>query len=128
MLFVDIAKAFGKISHDSLISKMMRLGFSDELINIIHSYLNSREFRYGGLAQWLRYPTMAGMSVIPVPLKTRRVGQRSVKSLKSQGCRFVHESNRLTFGMYGRGKKELNSKEKAVLTKNCSLEQPPTVM
>ncbi|GFX26545.1 probable RNA-directed DNA polymerase from transposon BS [Trichonephila clavipes] len=45
MLFVDIAKAFDKIWHDGLLSKMMRLGFSDQLIKIIHSYLNSREFR-----------------------------------------------------------------------------------
>ncbi|GFY04523.1 probable RNA-directed DNA polymerase from transposon BS [Trichonephila clavipes] len=45
MLFVDIAKAFDKIWHDGSLSKMMRLGFSDQLIKIIHSYLNSREFR-----------------------------------------------------------------------------------
>ncbi|GFS76399.1 probable RNA-directed DNA polymerase from transposon BS [Trichonephila clavipes] len=45
MLFVDIAKAFDKIWHDGLISKMMRLGFSDQILKIIHSYLNSREFR-----------------------------------------------------------------------------------
>ncbi|GFY61304.1 probable RNA-directed DNA polymerase from transposon BS [Trichonephila inaurata madagascariensis] len=45
MLFVDIAKAFDKIWHDGLLSKMMRLGFSEQLIKIIHSYLNSREFR-----------------------------------------------------------------------------------
>ncbi|GFW34229.1 probable RNA-directed DNA polymerase from transposon BS [Trichonephila clavipes] len=45
MLFADIAKAFDKIWHDGLLSKMMRLGFSDQLIKIIHSYLNSREFR-----------------------------------------------------------------------------------
>ncbi|GFV50443.1 probable RNA-directed DNA polymerase from transposon BS [Trichonephila clavipes] len=45
MFFVDIAKAFDKIWQDGLLSKMMRLGFSDELIKIIHSYLNSREFR-----------------------------------------------------------------------------------
>ncbi|GFT72107.1 probable RNA-directed DNA polymerase from transposon BS [Trichonephila clavipes] len=45
MLFVDIAKAFDKIWYDGLISKMMRLGFSDQILKIIHSYLNSREFR-----------------------------------------------------------------------------------
>ncbi|GFW32094.1 RNA-directed DNA polymerase from mobile element jockey [Trichonephila clavipes] len=45
ILFVDIAKAFDKIWHDDLLSKMMQLGFSDQLIKIIHSYLNSREFR-----------------------------------------------------------------------------------
>ncbi|GFU81455.1 RNA-directed DNA polymerase from mobile element jockey [Trichonephila clavipes] len=45
MLFGDIAKAFDKIWHDGLISKMMRLGFSDQILKIIHSYLNSREFR-----------------------------------------------------------------------------------
>ncbi|GFW68095.1 RNA-directed DNA polymerase from mobile element jockey [Trichonephila clavipes] len=45
MLFVDIAKAFDKIWQVGLLSKMMRLGFSDQLIKIIHSYLNSREFR-----------------------------------------------------------------------------------
>ncbi|GFW85717.1 probable RNA-directed DNA polymerase from transposon BS [Trichonephila clavipes] len=45
MLFVDIAKAFDKIWHNGLISKMMRLGFSDQILKIIHSYLNSREFR-----------------------------------------------------------------------------------
>ncbi|GFV97355.1 probable RNA-directed DNA polymerase from transposon X-element [Trichonephila clavipes] len=45
MLFVDIAKAFDKIWHDGFLFKMMRLGFSDQLIKIIHSYLNSREFR-----------------------------------------------------------------------------------
>ncbi|GFT16546.1 RNA-directed DNA polymerase from mobile element jockey [Trichonephila clavipes] len=45
MLFVDIAKAFDKIWHDGLVSKMMRLGFSDQILKIIHSYLNSREFR-----------------------------------------------------------------------------------
>ncbi|GFW35133.1 RNA-directed DNA polymerase from mobile element jockey [Trichonephila clavipes] len=45
MLFVDIAKAFDKIWHDGLISKMMRLGFLDQILKIIHSYLNSREFR-----------------------------------------------------------------------------------
>ncbi|GFX59402.1 RNA-directed DNA polymerase from mobile element jockey [Trichonephila clavipes] len=45
MLFVDIAKAFDKIWYDGLLYKMMRLGFSDQLIKIIHSYLNSREFR-----------------------------------------------------------------------------------
>ncbi|GFW87221.1 probable RNA-directed DNA polymerase from transposon BS [Trichonephila clavipes] len=45
MLFLDIAKAFDKIWHDGLISKMMRLGFSDQILKIIHSYLNSREFR-----------------------------------------------------------------------------------
>ncbi|GFX74944.1 RNA-directed DNA polymerase from mobile element jockey [Trichonephila clavipes] len=44
MLFVDIAKAFDKIWHDGLLYKMMRLGFSDQLIKIVH-YLNSREFR-----------------------------------------------------------------------------------
>ncbi|GFX08680.1 RNA-directed DNA polymerase from mobile element jockey [Trichonephila clavipes] len=45
MLFLDIAKAFDKIWHDGLISKMMRLGFSDQILKIIHSYPNSREFR-----------------------------------------------------------------------------------
>ncbi|GFW22560.1 RNA-directed DNA polymerase from mobile element jockey [Trichonephila clavipes] len=45
MLFVDIAKAFDKIWHDGLLSKMMRLGFWDQILKIIHSYLNSREFR-----------------------------------------------------------------------------------
>ncbi|GFY25120.1 probable RNA-directed DNA polymerase from transposon BS [Trichonephila clavipes] len=45
MLFVDIAKAFDKIWYDGLISKMMRFGFSDQILKIIHSYLNSREFR-----------------------------------------------------------------------------------
>ncbi|GFT80805.1 probable RNA-directed DNA polymerase from transposon BS [Trichonephila clavipes] len=45
MLFVDIAKAFDKIWHDGLISKMMRLGFSDQILKIIHSYLKPREFR-----------------------------------------------------------------------------------
>ncbi|GFS78262.1 probable RNA-directed DNA polymerase from transposon BS [Trichonephila clavipes] len=45
MLFVDIAKAFDKIWHDGLISKMMRLGFSVQILKSIHSYLNSREFR-----------------------------------------------------------------------------------
>ncbi|GFX10607.1 probable RNA-directed DNA polymerase from transposon BS [Trichonephila clavipes] len=45
MLFVDIAKAFEKNWHEGLLSKMMRLGFSDQLIKIIHSYLNSRELR-----------------------------------------------------------------------------------
>ncbi|GFT24518.1 RNA-directed DNA polymerase from mobile element jockey [Trichonephila clavipes] len=45
ILFVDIAKAFHKIWHDGLISKMMRLGFSDQILKIIHTYLNSREFR-----------------------------------------------------------------------------------
>ncbi|GFU94730.1 RNA-directed DNA polymerase from mobile element jockey [Trichonephila clavipes] len=45
MLFVDIAKAFDKIWPDGLISKMMRLGFSDQILKIIHSYLNSRQFR-----------------------------------------------------------------------------------
>ncbi|GFV26028.1 RNA-directed DNA polymerase from mobile element jockey [Trichonephila clavipes] len=45
MLFVDVAKAFDKIWHDGLISKMMRLGFSDQILKIILSYLNSREFR-----------------------------------------------------------------------------------
>ncbi|GFX80972.1 probable RNA-directed DNA polymerase from transposon BS [Trichonephila clavipes] len=45
MLFADIAKAFDKIWHDGLISKMMRLGLSDQILKIIHSYLNSREFR-----------------------------------------------------------------------------------
>ncbi|GFX98787.1 probable RNA-directed DNA polymerase from transposon BS [Trichonephila clavipes] len=44
ILFVDIAKVFDKIWHDGLLSKMMRLGFSDQLIKIIHSYLRSREF------------------------------------------------------------------------------------
>ncbi|GFV91248.1 RNA-directed DNA polymerase from mobile element jockey [Trichonephila clavipes] len=44
-LFVDIAKAFDKILHVGLLSKMMQLGFSDQLIKIIHSYLNSLEFR-----------------------------------------------------------------------------------
>ncbi|GFU78363.1 probable RNA-directed DNA polymerase from transposon BS [Trichonephila clavipes] len=44
-IIVDIAKACNKIWHDGLLSKMMRLGFSDQLIKIIHSYLNSREFR-----------------------------------------------------------------------------------
>ncbi|GFY13453.1 putative RNA-directed DNA polymerase from transposon X-element [Trichonephila clavipes] len=57
MLFVDIAKAFDKIWHDGLISKMMRLGFSDQILKIIHSYLNSREFRAGRcallLARWI---------------------------------------------------------------------------
>ncbi|GFW74453.1 probable RNA-directed DNA polymerase from transposon BS [Trichonephila clavipes] len=45
MLFVDIAKVFDKIWHDGLISKTMKLGFSDPILKIIHSYLNSREFR-----------------------------------------------------------------------------------
>ncbi|GFW56343.1 RNA-directed DNA polymerase from mobile element jockey [Trichonephila clavipes] len=45
MLFVYIAKAFDKIWHDGLLSKMIRLGFSDQLIKIIHSYLSSHEFR-----------------------------------------------------------------------------------
>ncbi|GFX50341.1 probable RNA-directed DNA polymerase from transposon BS [Trichonephila clavipes] len=45
MLLVDRAKAFGKIWHVGLISKMMRLGFWDQILKIIHSYLNSREFR-----------------------------------------------------------------------------------
>ncbi|GFS49257.1 probable RNA-directed DNA polymerase from transposon X-element [Trichonephila clavipes] len=44
MLSVDIVKAFDEIWHDGLISKMMRLGFSDQILKIIHSYLNSREF------------------------------------------------------------------------------------
>ncbi|GFX00217.1 probable RNA-directed DNA polymerase from transposon BS [Trichonephila clavipes] len=42
MQFVDIAKAFDKIWHDGLVSKMMRLGFSDQILKIIHSCLNSR--------------------------------------------------------------------------------------
>ncbi|GFW94297.1 RNA-directed DNA polymerase from mobile element jockey [Trichonephila clavipes] len=42
---MDIAEVFDKICHDGLLSKMMRLGFSDQLIKIIHSYLNSQEFR-----------------------------------------------------------------------------------
>ncbi|GFY15748.1 RNA-directed DNA polymerase from mobile element jockey [Trichonephila clavipes] len=45
MLFVDIANAFDKIWHDGLVSKMMRLEFSDQILKIIHSYLNSRELR-----------------------------------------------------------------------------------
>ncbi|GFX80354.1 probable RNA-directed DNA polymerase from transposon BS [Trichonephila clavipes] len=45
MLFVDIAKAFDKIWHDGLISKMMSLGFSDQILKIIHSYLNLTELR-----------------------------------------------------------------------------------
>ncbi|GFV16889.1 probable RNA-directed DNA polymerase from transposon BS [Trichonephila clavipes] len=45
MLFVDIDKTFDKIWHDGLISNMMTLGFSDQILKIIHSYLNSREFR-----------------------------------------------------------------------------------
>ncbi|GFW51189.1 probable RNA-directed DNA polymerase from transposon BS [Trichonephila clavipes] len=45
MLFVDIAKAFDNIWHVGLISKMMILGFSDQILKIIHSHLNSREFR-----------------------------------------------------------------------------------
>ncbi|GFX83850.1 RNA-directed DNA polymerase from mobile element jockey [Trichonephila clavipes] len=45
MLFVDIAKVFDNIWHVGLIFKMMRLGFSDQILKIIHSYLNSREFR-----------------------------------------------------------------------------------
>ncbi|GFU28496.1 RNA-directed DNA polymerase from mobile element jockey [Trichonephila clavipes] len=44
-LFVDIAKDFDKTWHDGLISKMLRLGFSDQILKIIHSNLNSREFR-----------------------------------------------------------------------------------
>ncbi|GFV10373.1 RNA-directed DNA polymerase from mobile element jockey [Trichonephila clavipes] len=43
--FVDIAKSFDKMGHDGLISKMMRLGFMNQLIKIIYSYLNSSEFR-----------------------------------------------------------------------------------
>ncbi|GFV68892.1 RNA-directed DNA polymerase from mobile element jockey [Trichonephila clavipes] len=44
MLFLDIAKAFDKIWHDCLLTKMVRLGFSEQVIKIIRSYLNSREF------------------------------------------------------------------------------------
>ncbi|GFU89529.1 probable RNA-directed DNA polymerase from transposon X-element [Trichonephila clavipes] len=45
MLFVDIAKAFDRIWHDVLVSKMMRLGFSNQILKFIRSYLKSREFR-----------------------------------------------------------------------------------
>ncbi|GFX79106.1 RNA-directed DNA polymerase from mobile element jockey [Trichonephila clavipes] len=45
MLFVYIAKTFDRILHNGLLSKMMRLGFSHQLIKIIHSYLNFHEFR-----------------------------------------------------------------------------------
>ncbi|GFY22540.1 probable RNA-directed DNA polymerase from transposon X-element [Trichonephila clavipes] len=45
MLLLHIAKAFDKIWHDGLISKMMRLGYSYQILKIIHSYLNLREFR-----------------------------------------------------------------------------------
>ncbi|GFV48987.1 probable RNA-directed DNA polymerase from transposon BS [Trichonephila clavipes] len=41
MLFLDINKAFDKIWHDGLISKMMRLGFSDQILKIIHSQFTS---------------------------------------------------------------------------------------
>ncbi|GFV06516.1 RNA-directed DNA polymerase from mobile element jockey [Trichonephila clavipes] len=43
--FCGHSQSLDKIWHDGLLSKMMRLGFSDQLIKIIHSYLNSREFR-----------------------------------------------------------------------------------
>ncbi|GFU89065.1 probable RNA-directed DNA polymerase from transposon BS [Trichonephila clavipes] len=45
MLYVDIAKTFDKIWHDGLVSTMMRLGFSGQILKIIHSYLNSRELK-----------------------------------------------------------------------------------
>ncbi|GFS97918.1 RNA-directed DNA polymerase from mobile element jockey [Trichonephila clavipes] len=44
MLFVDISKAFDKIWHYGLISKMMRLGFSDQILKIIHSCLKALSF------------------------------------------------------------------------------------
>ncbi|GFV54139.1 probable RNA-directed DNA polymerase from transposon BS [Trichonephila clavipes] len=45
MLFGDIVKAIDKIWHDGLESKMMRLEFSDQILKIIYSCLNLREFR-----------------------------------------------------------------------------------
>ncbi|GFW63252.1 RNA-directed DNA polymerase from mobile element jockey [Trichonephila clavipes] len=45
MLFVDIDKSFFKIWLGGLLFKIIRLGFSDQLIKILHSYLTSREFR-----------------------------------------------------------------------------------
>ncbi|GBN47667.1 putative RNA-directed DNA polymerase from transposon BS [Araneus ventricosus] len=43
-LFLDIAKAFDKIWHDGLLLMLMRLVVSAQLIEILRSYLTSRNF------------------------------------------------------------------------------------
>ncbi|GFU79015.1 acyl-CoA dehydrogenase family member 11 [Trichonephila clavipes] len=45
ILFLDIAKAFDKIWHDSLLIKLIRLDFPAPLIKSIHSFLTHRSFR-----------------------------------------------------------------------------------
>ena len=44
MVLLDIQKAFDCVWHTGLIYKMIKLGFSPNLIKVIHSYLKSREF------------------------------------------------------------------------------------
>ncbi|GFX83901.1 RNA-directed DNA polymerase from mobile element jockey [Trichonephila clavipes] len=45
ILFLDIAKAFDKIWHDSLLLKLIRLDFPPPLIKSIHIFLSNRAFR-----------------------------------------------------------------------------------
>ncbi|GFT24028.1 RNA-directed DNA polymerase from mobile element jockey [Trichonephila clavipes] len=45
ILFLDIAKAFDKISHEGLLIKLIRLDFPAPLIKSIHSFLIHRSFR-----------------------------------------------------------------------------------
>ncbi|GFX53540.1 hypothetical protein TNCV_4653261 [Trichonephila clavipes] len=44
ILFQDVVKAFHKIWHESLISKLVHLGFSAHLIKSVNNYLNTCSF------------------------------------------------------------------------------------
>lgn len=45
-LFFDVAKAFDKVWHCGLISKLANLGLPDSLVHIIRDFLSNRTFRY----------------------------------------------------------------------------------
>lgn len=44
IVFLDVAKAFDRVWHDGLLSKMIHMQFPPYLINLIQSYLSSRSF------------------------------------------------------------------------------------
>lgn len=44
VVFLDVAKAFDRVWHEGLLSKLIRLEFPGYLVNLIHSYLTGRSF------------------------------------------------------------------------------------
>ena len=61
-VFLDMSKAFDKIWHEGLISKLKSMGISNTLLELIKSFLKNRFQRVvlnGQMSEWL--PVKAGV-------------------------------------------------------------------